>query len=76
MPLLDPTAPPPSLAIANSAVLMALLDSLIAKGIFDKSEVQSLVKDAMGFVGARSKTTEGSRALDLLDALWSRFCAR
>ena len=55
MPLLDPSIPPPSLAIANSAVLMALLDALIANGALDRSEVQSVVKSAMGMVAARAR---------------------
>jgi hypothetical protein len=65
-----------SQAIANSAILMALLDSLIAKGIFEKSEVQSLVKDAIGLVGNRGRSPEGSQAVRLLNSLWGRFCAR
>jgi hypothetical protein len=73
VPLLDPTAPQPSLAIANSAVLITLLDALVAKGIFDRSEVQRLVKDATSLVGARARTPEGSKAVDLLDALYDRF---
>jgi hypothetical protein len=76
MPLLDPTAPPQSLAIANSAVLMTLLDVLIANGVLDRSKVQNLVKSAMGLVGTRARSPEDSRALDVLDGLWSRFSER
>jgi hypothetical protein len=73
MPLLDPAIPPPSLAIANSAVLMALLDALIANGALDRSDVQSVVKSAMGMFAARARSPEGSRAVDALNALWSHF---
>jgi hypothetical protein len=70
------SAPPQSLAIANSAVLMTLLDTLIAKGALDKNEAQNLVKSAMGLIGTRARSPEGSRALDVLDRLWSRFSER
>jgi hypothetical protein len=73
MPLLDQNTPQQSLAMANSAVLMALLDRLIAKGLLDHADVQGLIKDAKGLVGYRSKTNESFRALQVLDALWNRF---
>lgn len=74
MPLLDTNAPPQSLAIANSALLMALLDSLVAKGQLSKSEAQEIVRRAAELVRVRCHTAEGSRARDLLDGLWTRFC--
>lgn len=74
MPLLDPLSPPNSLTIADSAVIMALLDSLIAKNILDKAEVQDLVKAAMALVGTRGRSVEGAQAINVLHTLWGRFC--
>lgn len=75
MPLLDANASPQSLAVANGALLIALLDFLVARGICDQSEVQELVRTAIGIVGNRARTPEGIQALGVLDALWSHFCA-
>jgi hypothetical protein len=73
MPLLDPLTPPHSITVADSAILMALLDALVAKDVFDKHEIQNIVMAAMRLVAARWKSAEGSRAMDVLGTLWGRF---
>jgi hypothetical protein len=74
MPLLDPVTPPHGLAIASSAIIIALLEAIVAKGILDKSEVQNLLRSAMTLVSSRGRSREGTNALNALDRLWDRFC--
>jgi hypothetical protein len=76
MPLLDQSKPPQSLALANSAVLMALLDALIAKGVFDHAEAQDVIQQAMHLISARFRTNEAANALEVLHDLWGSFLKR
>ncbi len=76
MPVLDPVTPPNGLAIASSAVLFALLDSILAKGVLDRQEIQSVLKTAMICVGARANSPHGSEAIDVMTALYNHFSER
>lgn len=76
MPVIDPITSSNGLAIASSAVLFALLDSILAKNVLDRSEIESTLKTAMIGVGARAQSVEGAEALKVMQTLWDHFAQR
>jgi hypothetical protein len=76
MPTLNPTVSPNSIAIASGAVLLGLLDAIVAKGVLSTSEVRDILQSAMLGIGTRAQTPDGFGAgqiiTDLLDHLSER----
>ncbi len=62
-----------SLAVVSSAVLFALLDALVAKGVLDRPEVQGVLKTAKGCVNARTRSFCGPEAAELMSSLCKHF---
>jgi hypothetical protein len=75
MPVLDPKTSSGGFAIASSAAMFALLDSVLAKGVLDRTEIQSVIKTAMLGVGGRVQfaSLESTEAREVLQSLWDRF---
>jgi hypothetical protein len=73
MPIPSPTISKDSLAVVSSAVLFALLDTFIAKGILERGEIQEVLKNAKLCVGARATTFYGPEASELMNALCKHF---
>jgi len=62
-----------SLAVVGSAILFALLDKLVAKGVLEPSEIQDVLKTAKGCVNARYNSFCGPEAIELMKSLCQRF---
>jgi hypothetical protein len=60
MPVLDPITSPEGLAIANAAIVLALLDALTAGGALSESEIGGILNKARMGVSARSECPAGS----------------
>lgn len=76
MPVLDPVTPAESLTIASTAVLFALLDALIEKGVFTKDEMRNILTAANRGVGARAQGIGGMGAMQLMGRLLVHFSER
>lgn len=73
MPTLSPTTSADSLAIVSSAVLFALLDTILDKGILDRSEIQGVLYDAKIGISARVQFESGTETADLMTSLVNHF---
>jgi hypothetical protein len=73
VPLLNPLLQPSILAIANSALLISLLETLVEKRALEKEEAKLVVKTAIKKIKARSRIPESMEAINALEALSVRF---
>jgi hypothetical protein len=73
MPVLDPKTSPEGLAIANAAIVLALLDTLIANGTLSESEITGILNKAKIGIGARSQMDAGADAARFVDDLSRSF---
>ncbi len=73
MPALSPITSETSLAIVSSAVLFALLDALLDKGVLERHEIQGVLKTAKLGVCERAKCFHGPEAAELMRSLCRHF---
>jgi hypothetical protein len=73
MPTLSPLISESGLAIVSSAVLFALLDELVDKGVLERQEIRSVLKTAKSGVCERSKCFHGPEAAELMKSLCRHF---
>jgi hypothetical protein len=62
-----------TLAVVSSAVLFALLDALVDKGVLERSEIQGVLKTAKNCVNARYNSFCGPEAINLMKSLCQHF---
>jgi hypothetical protein len=62
-----------TLAVVSSAVLFSLLDALVEKGVFERSEIQGVLKSAKNCVNARYNSFCGPEAINLMKSLCQHF---
>ena len=62
-----------SLAVVSSAVLFALLEALVDKDIFERGEIQEILKTAKNCVNARYSSFCGPEAINLMKSLCQHF---
>jgi hypothetical protein len=70
---IDPAPSTDALAIANSAMILAIFDALIAKGIFEFADVSNVIRTAIASVSTRTQSVEGAEALKFLQSLLRDF---
>jgi hypothetical protein len=73
MPALNPIASPEGVSVASGAILLALLDALIAKGLMSKSEIREVVSKATLGINARIQGPGGVDAAKILGELMRNF---